>query len=194
MSRPAVVLGTERPSTLDLGNQGQAQGILSSLVQHPLVRRFFSLLRVKDGEVYEAKPETNPKWYQRLLDAGVEENGTKPVPLEQRTSTQYNNLFTVFFTCLLCLLPIPTGMLGYPGHGHETTRCGAYHSFLCPPHMHPACFHGHRRHGDGLARARPGSIFVRSLPRYDSPRPERRHADGLLTPFLRRRRPDPRIA
>ncbi|KAK0636958.1 permease for cytosine/purines, uracil, thiamine, allantoin-domain-containing protein [Bombardia bombarda] len=52
-----------------------------------------------------------PDWYQRLLDAGIEENGIKPVPVGQRTSTQYSNLFTVFFTCLLCLLPVPTGML-----------------------------------------------------------------------------------
>ncbi|KAK3688586.1 permease for cytosine/purines, uracil, thiamine, allantoin-domain-containing protein [Podospora appendiculata] len=50
-------------------------------------------------------------WYQRLLDAGVEENGIRPVPVEQRTKTRYSNLFTVFFTGLLCLLPIPTGML-----------------------------------------------------------------------------------
>ncbi len=64
-----------------------------------------SLLAVADGEVYEPHPEKNPKWYQKLLDAGIEENGIKPVLLENRTSTQYNNLFTIFFTSLLCLLP-----------------------------------------------------------------------------------------
>jgi hypothetical protein len=64
-----------------------------------------SRLTVKDGEVYEAHSENNPKWYQRLLDVGIEENGIKPVPVEARTNTQYNNLFTIFFTCLLCLLP-----------------------------------------------------------------------------------------
>jgi hypothetical protein len=68
-------------------------------------KRLVALLAVKDGEVYEQHPETNPKWYQRLLDAGVEENGIKPVPVEERTITKYNNLFTIFFTCLLCLLP-----------------------------------------------------------------------------------------
>jgi len=68
-------------------------------------------LRVKDGEVYEGHTDNHPRWYKRLLDSGFEENGIKPVPLELRTSRQYNNLFTVFFTCLLCLLPIPTGML-----------------------------------------------------------------------------------
>jgi hypothetical protein len=67
--------------------------------------RLLSYLTLKEGEVYEVDPDKNPKWYQKLLDAGVEENGIKPVPLEQRTSTQYSNLFTVFFTCLLCLLP-----------------------------------------------------------------------------------------
>ena len=64
-----------------------------------------SVLAVKDGEVYEARPEKNARWYQHLLDSGFEENGIKPVPLESRTSTQYNQLFTVFLTGLLCLLP-----------------------------------------------------------------------------------------
>ena len=64
-----------------------------------------SILAVKAGEVYEAHPEKNPKWYQKLLDLGVEENGVKPVPLESRTNTNYSNLFTVFCTCLLSLLP-----------------------------------------------------------------------------------------
>jgi hypothetical protein len=66
---------------------------------------FVSLLTVEDGVVYEPEAETHRKWYQRLLDAGVEENGIKPVPIEKRTNTQYNNLFTVFFTGLLCILP-----------------------------------------------------------------------------------------
>jgi hypothetical protein len=67
--------------------------------------RLVSFLAVKDGEVYELQADKNPKWYQKLLDAGVEENGIKPVPIEQRTSTQHNQLFTVFFTALLCILP-----------------------------------------------------------------------------------------
>jgi hypothetical protein len=84
----------------DLESQGQDErGRWAKLI---------SFLTVKDGEVYEVEREKNPKWYQKLLDAGVEENGIKPVPLEQRTSTQYSNLFTVFFTCLLCLLPYVT--------------------------------------------------------------------------------------
>ncbi|KAJ4408184.1 hypothetical protein N0V85_004279 [Neurospora sp. IMI 360204] len=74
-----------------------------------------SLSTSKEGDVSDdhSKKE-NPKWYQwyqKLIDAGVEENGIQPVPIEGRTSTQYNQLFTVFFTGLLCLLPVPTGML-----------------------------------------------------------------------------------
>ncbi|RBR06432.1 uncharacterized protein FIESC28_11055 [Fusarium coffeatum] len=57
------------------------------------------------------------KWYKLLLEAGVEENGIRPVPPEGRTETQLSNLFTVFFTCLLCILPLPTGALGTVVYG-----------------------------------------------------------------------------
>lgn len=63
------------------------------------------LLTVQDGDQDREETRRNPKWYQRLLDAGVEENGIQPVPLGERTNTNYSNLFTVFFTSLLCLLP-----------------------------------------------------------------------------------------
>ncbi|KAK1782491.1 purine-cytosine permease [Copromyces sp. CBS 386.78] len=68
-------------------------------------------LRNKDAQANNIPFKENPKWYQNLIDVGVEENGIQPVPIEGRTSTQYNQLFTVFFTCLLSLLPVPTGML-----------------------------------------------------------------------------------
>lgn len=64
-----------------------------------------SFLAVEPGAIYKPDPQSHPKWYQRLLDAGVEENGVKPVPIERRTNTSYNNLFSVFFTALLCVLP-----------------------------------------------------------------------------------------
>lgn len=64
-----------------------------------------SMFKVDDGEVYEYDPEKNPKWYQRIIDVGFEENGIKPVPVEQRTDKRYWNLFTVMFTALLCILP-----------------------------------------------------------------------------------------
>ncbi|KAK8060307.1 purine-cytosine permease fcy22 protein [Apiospora saccharicola] len=76
-----------------------------------------SFLAVEDGVVYKPGLESNPRWYQRLLDAGVEDNGVKPVPVESRTDTRYHNLFTVFSTALLCVLPIPTGMLGTTAFG-----------------------------------------------------------------------------
>ncbi|WXC48520.1 hypothetical protein QX201_008232 [Fusarium graminearum] len=55
---------------------------------------------------------TLSKWYRLFLRGYVEENGIRPVPPEERTETQHSNLFTVFFTGLLCILPIPTGALG----------------------------------------------------------------------------------
>ena len=67
--------------------------------------RLVSLLAVEEGVVYKAQPETQSRWYRRLLGVGFEENGIKPVPREDRTNTSYNNLFTVLFTGLLCLLP-----------------------------------------------------------------------------------------
>jgi len=74
--------------------------------------RLVSMLKVDDGEVYEGQPEEErPRWYQRLLDFGVEENGIRPVPVEGRTDRRYYSLFTVIFTGLMCLLPLPTGML-----------------------------------------------------------------------------------
>lgn len=73
--------------------------------KYQLHGRLVSMLKVHDGEVYESNPEKNSKWYQRILDVGIEENGIKPVPLEQRTDKRYWNLFTVMFTALMCLLP-----------------------------------------------------------------------------------------
>lgn len=64
-----------------------------------------SFLTAEPGAIYKPNPDNHPKWYQRLLNAGLEENGIKPVPLDQRTNTSYNNLFSVFFTALLCVLP-----------------------------------------------------------------------------------------
>ncbi|OLN88227.1 Purine-cytosine permease fcyB 1 [Colletotrichum chlorophyti] len=71
----------------------------------------FESMIVQDGDADQDNGSRNPTWYRRLLDAGVEENGVQPVPLERRINTNYSNLFTVFFTGLLCLLPIPTGAL-----------------------------------------------------------------------------------
>src|ERR1700709_2627234 len=85
----------------DVEKQAQA----TETNHQPRSSGLLSLVRVNDGEVYESAPEKRPKWYQRFLHTGAEENGIKPVPLSQRTNRQYSNLFTMFFTCLLCLLP-----------------------------------------------------------------------------------------
>ena len=69
-----------------------------------------SFLSVEEGIVWKPEAEQNPKWYQRLLDAGVEDNGIKPVPVERRTDTRYYNLYTVFATALLCVLPCVTSL------------------------------------------------------------------------------------
>lgn len=116
-SSPSTALtGVERQDARDLESQSpdilkkevleEQQHVDDSPTGHRSAgSRFLSLLTVRPGEVYKADADHNPKWYQKLLDAGIEENGIKPVPLEQRTVTQYSNLFTVFFTGLLCLLP-----------------------------------------------------------------------------------------
>lgn len=88
-----AVSDAEKQETVECHGQYQRHG------------RLVSMLKVDDGEIYESHPEKNPKWYQRILDIGVEENGIKPVPLEKRTDQRYYNLFTLMFTALLCILP-----------------------------------------------------------------------------------------
>lgn len=94
---------SQQPSETDM----TASSCQSHTVPSSRWRRFLASLTPEEGEVYHPDTERSgkPKWYRRLLDAGFEENGIKPVPIEERTSTQYSNLFTVFFTCLMCLLP-----------------------------------------------------------------------------------------
>ncbi|KAL3426541.1 Purine-cytosine permease fcyB 1 [Phlyctema vagabunda] len=57
-----------------------------------------------------------PLWC-RILNWGVEENSIAPIPLAQRVDIRVANLFTVWFTALLCLLPIVTGMVGTLSYG-----------------------------------------------------------------------------
>lgn len=92
-----VVLG----DTSDVEKNGPVEGH----GQYQRHGKLVSMLKVDDGEVYESHPEKNPKWYQRILDVGFEENGIKPVPVEKRTDRRFYNLFTVMFTALMCLLP-----------------------------------------------------------------------------------------
>lgn len=83
----------------------------------PRRANFSRWLSVQDGEVYNPSLEHTAKWYQWLLDAGVEENGVRPVPLEKRTNNKHWSLFTIFFTSMLSLLPLPTGMLATLAYG-----------------------------------------------------------------------------
>ncbi|KAH7418825.1 purine-cytosine permease FCY22 [Cadophora sp. MPI-SDFR-AT-0126] len=71
---------------------------------------------VESSSVDEVLKPKSAVW-RKILGWGVEENGIIPVPLEKRTDERVFNLFTVWFTALLCLLPIPTGMLGTLGFG-----------------------------------------------------------------------------
>lgn len=66
---------------------------------------------VESSSFDEALKPRSAIW-RKILGWGVEENGIIPVPIEKRTDKRIFNLFTVWLTALLCLLPIPTGMLG----------------------------------------------------------------------------------
>ncbi|KAF5666216.1 purine-cytosine permease [Fusarium heterosporum] len=79
-----------------------------------------------DGNLGTSAPASAPpklrtgiflEWNKLLLKAGVEENGVQPVPSEERTHTRYSDLFTMFCTGLLSILPLPTGALGTTLYG-----------------------------------------------------------------------------
>ncbi|KAK3954629.1 purine-cytosine permease [Pseudoneurospora amorphoporcata] len=105
-------------------------------------------LRNKDAQVNNIPFKENPKWYQNFIVVGVEENGIQPVPIEGRTSTQYNQLFTVFFTCLLSLLPVPTGMLATLSFGLSLRDASLVIIFFALITVPPTCLHGDWRNGD----------------------------------------------
>lgn len=44
-------------------------------------------------------------WKQRLLTWGVEIRGITPVPVEERTDTRFVNIFSLWFTMSVTLLP-----------------------------------------------------------------------------------------
>lgn len=97
--------GKSRRGAVEADDAEKSGNVAQERDQAEPTHGFASLLAVEDGVVYKPAAEEHTRWYRRLLDAGVEENGIKPVPAEERTNTQYNNLFTVFFTGLLCILP-----------------------------------------------------------------------------------------
>ena len=61
-------------------------------------------LELKSGKEEGVEDKSKPLWF-RILNWGVEAGGIAPVPIEKRTDTRHVNLFTVWFTALLCLLP-----------------------------------------------------------------------------------------
>jgi hypothetical protein len=44
-------------------------------------------------------------WKQKLLTWGVEVRGITPVPVEERTDTRFINIFSLWFTMSVSLLP-----------------------------------------------------------------------------------------
>jgi purine-cytosine permease-like protein len=54
--------------------------------------------------------ERLPIW-KKLSAAGVEHRGSRPVPVELRTDTNYFNIFTTMCTPMLSILPIGTGIV-----------------------------------------------------------------------------------
>ena len=61
-------------------------------------------MEVESGEEESLEGKERPLWF-RVLNWGVEEGGIAPISVSKRTDTRYVNLFTVWFTALLCLLP-----------------------------------------------------------------------------------------
>lgn len=66
---------------------------------------------VESSSFDEALKPKSAIW-RKILRWGVEENGIIPVPIVKRTDKRVFNLFTVWFTALLCLLPYV--MIAYP--------------------------------------------------------------------------------
>lgn len=59
---------------------------------------------VESSSFDEALKPKSAIW-RKILGLGVEENGIIPVPVEKRTDKRVFNLFTLWLTALLCLLP-----------------------------------------------------------------------------------------
>ncbi|KAI0439432.1 NCS1 nucleoside transporter [Xylaria telfairii] len=67
----------------------------------------------------------------RYLSTGsVELRGVMPVPLEERTSTQYSNYFSIWFCMNVNVLAITFGMLG-PTYGLSLRDCALVIIFFC---------------------------------------------------------------
>ncbi len=91
-------------------------------------------------------------WWKKLVSMGVEERGVMPVPVEERTSDRFVNIFSIWFTMsvspLACVYTnsvyvnmltnlfcsIVTGMVGTLSFGlglRDTTLITIFFSILC---------------------------------------------------------------
>ncbi|KAJ2896705.1 Purine-cytosine permease fcyB [Zalerion maritima] len=70
----------------------------------------------RDMEQGHARPSKRAVAHRLLTYGRVEERGAVPVPLEERTSTRYFNVFTIWFSMNVNILAITFGMLG-PSYG-----------------------------------------------------------------------------
>ncbi|KAJ3508559.1 hypothetical protein NLJ89_g5692 [Agrocybe chaxingu] len=66
---------------------------------------------VETASLHVASPFRG-KWARRLAQWGVEARGIQPVPLEERTDTQYYKIFAVFMSSNLTILTLSSGTLG----------------------------------------------------------------------------------
>jgi len=57
---------------------------------------------LSEGSVQDLPKST---WLSKLYDGGVEVHGGGPIPRHEQTDTRYFNVFTVYFTGMLSLLP-----------------------------------------------------------------------------------------
>lgn len=95
LHHPVVESDIEKQAVVtDSAAAGSAQA--SSSTDHSLIAE-----NDRDDEVLKKRSAL----WRRVLGWGVEENGIVPVPLEKRLDERVANLFTVWFTALLCLLP-----------------------------------------------------------------------------------------
>ncbi|KAI0400925.1 permease for cytosine/purines, uracil, thiamine, allantoin-domain-containing protein [Xylaria palmicola] len=87
-----------------------------------------------NGDVVEKGPIPPRRFTDlafRYLSAGsVELRGVLPVPLEERTSTQYSTFFSIWFCMNVNLLAITFGMLG-PTYGLSLRDCTLVIVFFC---------------------------------------------------------------
>jgi hypothetical protein len=58
-----------------------------------------------DVEAASSKPAGKWNFFNRLLASSVEARGVMPVPLEERTSTNYSSYFSIWFCMNVNLLP-----------------------------------------------------------------------------------------